>query len=288
MCSPSFVTNIELNEAIWRNHYQLVVSAENDVDAMNPQLFGSAFRLLYRGRKWLITADHVIHPEKHGKLSTPKGVDPDDVKHQYHLINNVNAKNEIATLLTSLDGFYYYKKFESGMLEFTQEELEELGATEDDFYTRLDLAICETPYGLPCPALTHELSNKGEVIVRHGLEKLSLTIDTVSTMPSPGKTYYVYGVVHNDIKGIRFDRCNATHGNLHYIEFKDGKFVFNNPDPIINDDWAGLSGSAIFDNEGKAVGMCLSVDDVTNKVWVMPIGLIIRLIDKTIEYEAKN
>lgn len=282
------MTNIDVNEAIWRNHYQLVVSAEHDVDALKPQLFGSAFRLLYRDRKWLITADHVIHPEKHGKLPIPEGINPDDVKHKYYLINNINAKNEIVTLFTSLDGFYYYKKFEPGMLEFTQEELDELGATEDDFYTRLDLAICETPDGLPTSALTHELSREGEVIVRHGLEKLSLTIDSISTMPSPDKKYYVYGVVHNDIKGISFERCNATHGGLFYSEFKDGKFVFNTPVPIINDDWAGLSGSAIFDNEGKAVGMCLSVDDVTNKVWVMPIELILRLIDKTIEYEVNN
>lgn len=281
------MTNIDVNEAIWRNHYQLVVSAENDEQALNPQLFGSAFRLLYRDRKWLITADHVISPEKHGKLPTPKGIKPDDVKHQYHLINNVNAKDEIATLFTSLSGFFYYNKFEPGMLEFTPEELQELGATDEDFYTRVDLAICETPEGLPCQALTHELSIKGEVVVPHGLQKLSLTTDVLSN-PSHDKLYYVYGVVHNDIKGIRFERCNATHGALRYKELKDGMLVFTNPEPVINNDWEALSGSAVFDNEGNAVGMCLSVNDKDDSIWVMPIGFIIKMIDKTIEYQAKH
>ena len=60
--------------------------------------------------------------------------------------------------------------------------------------------------------------------------------------------------------------------------------VFDYPNPIINEDWEALSGSAIFDNEGKSVGMCVSVNDITNKVWVLPIDFILKMIDKTIEF----
>ena len=35
MCD--IIDRLELNEAIWRNHYQIITAAEDDVDCINPQ-----------------------------------------------------------------------------------------------------------------------------------------------------------------------------------------------------------------------------------------------------------
>ena len=84
MCE--IVDHLELNEAIWRNHYQIITAAEDDVECINPQFYGSAFRLQYRDKNWLVTADHVLHPEKHGLVEVPEGQNADEIEHRYFLV----------------------------------------------------------------------------------------------------------------------------------------------------------------------------------------------------------
>lgn len=105
MCE--IIDRLELNEAIWRNHYQIITAAEDDVDCINPQFYGSAFRLQYRGKNWLVTADHVLHPEKHGLVELREGQNADEIQHRYFLINNLKETDRIATIFTKLFGFTF-------------------------------------------------------------------------------------------------------------------------------------------------------------------------------------
>lgn len=280
------VDKLELNEAIWRNHYQIITAAEDDVDCLNPLVFGSAFRLQYRDRNWLVTADHVIHPEKHGLVEVPLGKRTEDIEHRYFLVNNVNRTDIIATIFTKLFGFYFYNVYDDTLSDMSEGELKELGATEDDFWKRLDVSFCDITKGLPTPVLTHDLhDNDGNLIVKPGLSKLSLLPESID-VPSCDKTYYDFGVVKNKIKeGIRFERFNAPYGGLKYLESKDELFRFLCPFPVVYKSWAALSGSLMFSIDGLAVGMTIRVDPDTDSVWVMPMERILRLIDYTIARE---
>ncbi len=287
MCE--IIDHIELNEAIWRNHYQIITAAKDDVDCINPQFYGSAFRLQYQDKNWLITADHVLHPEKHGLSPVPEGQNADDIEHRYFLVNNINASDRIATISTKLFGFYFYNVYDDTLSDLSDEELKELGATDDDFWKRLDIAFCDITGGLPTQALTHDLHDEyGNLIVKPGLIKLCLLPESI-TEPSVDRTYYDYGVIDNKIEeNVRFTRVNAPYGGLKYIENKDGLYRFQCPFPVVYDNWAAMSGSLMFDNEGLAVGMSIRVDSNTDSVWVMPMKTILRLIDYAIAHENSN
>lgn len=279
-----YVTGIQVNEAIWRNHYQLIVAGEDDVDCINPQFYGSAFKLLYRDRIWLVTADHVIHPERHGLAEVPEGKTADEVEHRYFLINNMNSKKQIATMFTSLYGFYFYNEYDDTLADLTDEELKELGATDEDFWKRIDVAFCEIPKDYPFPVLTHALyDHEGNIVVDTGLCKLCIMPENI-TEPLTEKTYYDFGVVDNKIEsGIRYHRVNAPYGGIRYTEKKNGLFRFQCPFHVVYDNWAALSGSLMFDEGGFVVGMTIRVDPDTDSVWVMPMSKILRLIDYAIE-----
>lgn len=280
-----YVQLMDLNEAIWRNHYQLVTFDGEDHQYAKPKFFGSAFILVYKKHHWLITADHVIHPDKHG-MDKQKNKGQDN-EYRYALINNKNVPNELQTVCTSLFGFYFYDKYLDLHSQFTAEELKELGATEDDFFERVDVAFCDVSSGFPYECLTHELrDNDGNLIVKHGLHKLMIIEESI-TQPRESLSYRVYGVVKNDIDdGIRFNRCNATYSGLKYIGGEDGLYMFQMPNKTAKlDEWAAISGSAMFDEEGKVVGVVVRVCEETGIVRVVPMRLILRLIDYALKHE---
>lgn len=283
------VDHLELNEAIWRNHYQIITAAEDDVECINPQFYGSAFRLQYRDKNWLVTADHVLHPEKHGLVEVPEGQNADEIEHCYFLVNNINETDRIATIFTKLFGFYFYNVYDDTLSDLTEEELKELGATDEVFWKRIDVSFCDISAGLPKQALTHDLhDNYGNLVVKPGLPKLSLLPESIAE-PSADKTYYDFGVINNHIEeNIRFCRTNAPYGDLRYIEAKDGLFRFQCPFHVIYDNWAALSGSLMFDSDGLSVGMSVRVDPDSDSVWVMPMKTILRLIDYAIAHENSN
>ena len=64
--------------------------------------------------------------------------------------------------------------------------------------------------------------------------------------------------------------------------------VFEYPDIINVEEWEGLSGSPIFDEEGKLVGMVNEVVDGGREIYVTPINHILRLIDYAISIENVN
>lgn len=286
-----FVSGLELNEAIWRNHYQIVVSKKHDKDCTNPISFGSAFIFIYKNKKWLVTADHVIHPDLHGILDSDDCVYDSQRKlipqeYNYFLINNVNVPGELQTIFTTLSGFNFFDKFTDPSSIFSEEELEMLtndGWTIEDFIDRVDLAFCELIAPINPPCVTHALyDNNQEVLVAEGLPKLMLAENNV-VEPNAESYYSVYGVVHNDVSSlVKFKRVNAPYSYIRYNDYVDGFYKFVAPIDIKHDDWAALSGSAMFDFDGNIVGMTLRVTEKDNFVWVLPMKTIIRFLDYAI------
>ena len=57
------------------------------------------------------------------------------------------------------------------------------------------------------------------------------------------------------------------------------------PQIIDYQQWAGLSGSPVFNNEGKLLGMLLRVEDGGHAVWIKPISEIVKLLDYSLTIE---
>ena len=65
-------------------------------------------------------------------------------------------------------------------------------------------------------------------------------------------------------------------------------WVFEYPDIIKFEEWEGLSGSPIFDEDGKLVGMVNEVVNGDREIYVTPINHILRFIDYAISIENVN
>ena len=274
----------DLNEAIWRNHYQLLVSDKKDTNCLNP-FYGSAFRLLYKDKIWIVTADHVIHPDVHGIDESERKGEEHPYEYNYFLLNNQNVKGKLETILTTVQGFYYFDNLEL-MLDYSEQELKDADISIEDLFNRLVIAFCEQKTDFPYQCLTHSLQDgQGNLLVKAGLPKLIITSESV-TEPSWDDKYYDYGVVLNDCSdGIRFNRYNVMYCDLKFGGECDSLYKFKYNGQIKYEEWAALSGSAIFNQEGKVVGMVIRVAQETNVVWAVPIKYIYRFIDYSINFE---
>lgn len=274
----------DLNEAIWRNHYQLLVSDKKDTCCLNP-FYGSAFRLLYKDRIWIVTADHVIHPDVHGLDKSVRISEKHPYEYNYFLLNNKNVEGKLETILTTIQGFYFFDNLEF-MLDYSDQELKDAGISIEDLFNRLDIAFCEQKTDFPYSCLTHSLQDvQGNILVEAGLPKLMICSESIAE-PSNTDTYYDYGVVLNDCSnGIRFNRYNAMYCYLEFDGEEDSLFKFKYKGEIILEEWRALSGSAMYNQKGQVVGMTIRVTPETGVVWVVPIRHIIRFIDYAISFE---
>ena len=146
--------------------------------------------------------------------------------------------------------------------------------------------LCEQKELLPEAFLTHTLKDSnGNILVKEGLTKLAIPSENF-TKPTINDQYYIYGVVknkYNDEHNIC--RCNVMHCNLQYIGEEGNLYKFNSPTTIINNEWHAVSGSAVFNQDGKVVGMAvqISFDQSSKSIMVVPSKTILKLIDRVIE-----
>jgi len=236
---------------------QLYIFLPEDKELLEPIGFGSGFLTDYKGKPFLVTADHVIHCDDYETKEKRIG-------HEYivAIVNNVNEMNkDIATVLTPLGGFYYAERLN---INSGEEEL-------------IDASICLLKeLNFKYPFLTHEISINDNIIVRAGIKK-SFYDASQFKEPSKRQQYAIYGVVHNDIVGIQAKRANALFNNIAYSTTSGNYYIFLFPSEIDSKDWVSISGSAVFDYEGNIVGI---VHRVLGKgIWVTPIKYVKMLLD---------
>ena len=127
---------------------------------------------------------------------------------------------------------------------------------------------------------------ENEIIVSAGEPKGFITTELFLEHPSKDELYVITGTilkVHQN--GIRFSPLNAVYCGLKYIETENNLFHLKYPQIIDYQQWAGLSGSPVFNNEGKLLGMLLRVEDGGHAVWIKPISEIVKLLDYSLTIE---
>lgn len=239
---------------------QLYIFLPEDKELLNPVGFGSGFLADYKGRPFLVTADHVLHLDDYESTEVRTGNE-----YIIAIINNVNnLDGNISTVLTPLSGFYYAEQIN---IKDRKEDL-------------IDISVCLLKeINFQHPFLTHEISIEGNIIQPAGIEKMFYNTSHF-TEPTDKQKYSMYGVVRNDIVGIRGTRTNALYSNISYNGVAGNYFVFEYPDEIIEDNWVGISGAPIFDYEGNIVGVGHRV--LGNGIWITPIKYAIMLMNLAI------
>jgi len=249
--------------------YQIVISREKSFQSA-PIAFGSGFFLNYKDSLFFITADHNIHIEDH-KLNERIGKD-----NFLSILNNISDKNTFTTLLTPIGGFYYMESFD---------------ISKEDLNPQLiDVAISlvdRTKFKAPFFTDEDIRDKEGNIIVAPNEQKFDFLEEHIINTPSREDSYYIYGRIKPQFKGLFLHRELIFKKDLKYID-KYGRYLLLNTKKRIIDyeDWAGLSGSPVLNQEGKCLGVLCSIIEGTKSVFVKPFAEIIPLLDMILIQEG--
>ncbi|WP_281631526.1 hypothetical protein [Flavobacterium luteolum] len=261
--------DFDIREILIKTTYQIVVCDENSFKSV-PVAYGSGFFLNYKENLFFITADHNIHYEDH---QNKKRLGTDNF---LGIFNNISNKQELNTIITPIGGFYFMES-----IDLSKEDLD---------YELIDVAISlvdRTKF--EAPFLTDEdLKDDNQNIIVSPNEQKFEFLEEHIIEPSEDDTYYVYGKIRPEIKGLFFLHRKAIFmSNLKYIQ-DIGNYLLLNTEDQINDyeDWAGLSGSPVINQNGKCIGVLCSVIENSKSLFVKPFSKILPLLD-TISIQEK-
>ncbi len=256
--------DIDLYEFAWLTTQQVVVTSDNK--ANNIKAFGSGFFLQYKNNLFFVTADHVSHSD-----DFEKGIrlEKDDY---LWVFNNINSK--LSTILTPIGGLFSFDQMN------TEDEL------SFDIPDMKDISFAMHPNSFKYPFLTHELKNNKGVIVEAGKAKIFICSECVAEL-SDTDYCLIEGCVKYDIKnGITLYKENVIHQGLKLERInEDGYYILKYPNPVIYEEWEGLSGGPVFNQKAQLIGMIIEVNKNDDTVKVIPINKITELMDFAIKYE---
>lgn len=128
------------------------------------------------------------------------------------------------------------------------------------------------------------------IIVQEGEMKLYIDANSIGSA-NTNDEYVITGCIRNDIYAeIRMDRQNAFRDRIIYTGEKYCNFylIFKNPTQVVYDDWKGLSGSPVFNSNGKLIGMLYRVVEETNHLYVTPIQTILLIMRHVCQIQRGN
>ena len=251
----------DLREILIKTNYQLVIHKEKEFDSF-PIAYGSGFFINYKENLYFLTADHNIHYDDHQKnerLGTGNYVG---------ILNNISDRENLSTMISPIGGFYFMESFD-------------LSKTDLNFQL-FDVAISLVGRSkFEAPFLTDEdfKDENGNQIVSPKEPKFEF-LDEHIAEPDINDNYYIYGKIKPELKGLFLHRQGTFKTNLKFVD-KFGAYILLNTQEIITDidDWAGLSGSPVLNQNGKCIGVLCSVNENTKSIFVKPFESIIPLLE---------
>lgn len=256
-----------LTEILVKTTYQIVISKEPTFQS-NPLAFGSGFFMSFKDKLFFITADHNIHIEDH-QINERTGVD-----NYVGIFNNISDRNNFSTIITPVGGFYYMESFDISKNNLNIQLV-------DVAISMVDREKFEAPF------FTDEnIPDQDEnLIVSQNQQKFEFLEEHI-VEPSGKDTYFIYGKIKPNFKGLFLHRDITFKNNLKYIN-SYGDYLLLNTDKEISDyeNWAGLSGSPVINQDGKCVGVLCSINEGTKSVFVKPFSKILPFLDTIILQE---
>ena len=261
------MSTISLFEALVKTTYQIQITKSTDKNLSKPIAFGAGFIIDYREKTFFVTADHNIHIEDY-ELNERTGID-----NVVSIFNNISNKEEFSTMLTPIGGFHYMEKFNIDKLEKGYEMID------------VTVAMMTKEKHFNYPFLTDDCTLNGEHIIKAGEQKFHF-VEELLVEPNFESNYSVYGKIKPEIKGLFLHRTDTLKEGIKFVNEVGDYYLFNTQDPIESEeDWAGLSGSPMLDDNGQCVGVVCSVNPGTNSVFVKPISKVKILMEIAIKQE---
>lgn len=254
-----------LTEILVKTTYQVVISKEKSFQS-NPIAFGAGFFINYKDNLFFITADHNIHIEDY-KKNERTGID-----NYLAILNNISDRQTFSTIMTPIGGFYYMESFD---------------ISKEDLNPQLiDVTISMVNRGkFEAPFYTDEDIRDGDTILVSPKEEKFEFLEEHIEEPKESDTYYVFGKINPHFKGLFLHRDNTFKNDLKYVDTFGNYMLLNYTEEIVYDNWAGLSGSPVINQNGKCVGVLCSVNEGTKSVFVKPFSKIIPFLDTVILQE---
>jgi len=254
-----------LTEILVKTTYQVVISKDKSFQS-KPIAWGSGFFINYKDKLFFITADHNIHIEDHEK-NERTGVD-----NYLAVLNNISDKTTFSTMLTPIGGFYYMEKF-----DISKEDLNP--QLVDVAISLVDRTKFQAPF------LTDEDIRDGDTKLVSPNEQKFEFLEEHITESQETDLYYVFGKIKPHFKGLFVHRENTFKNDLKYIDTYGDFMLLNSTHDIVYEEWAGLSGSPVINQDGKCIGVLCSVNDGTKSVFVKPFSKIKSFLDTIILQE---
>lgn len=257
-----------ITEILVKTTYQVTISKEKSFQS-KPIAWGAGFFINYRGELFFITADHNIHIEDH-KKNERTGID-----NHLGVLNNVTDRSKLSTMITPIGGFYYMESFDISKEDLNPQLI-------DVAISLVNRELFEAPFLTDEDIKDHDLHS----LVSPNEEKFEF-LDEHIIEPSCEDLYYIFGKIKPEFKGLMLHRENTFKNNLKYIDSYGNYLLLNTEEEISDyDDWSGLSGSPVLNQEGKCIGVLCSVTEGTKSVFVKPFKKIIPLLDTIILQES--
>lgn len=253
--------------------YQLVAFDTEATNAL-PSSVGSAFGLEYKGKKFLMTADHVVNTHNNGTRRLDK-----TAAIQTNIIEE-NSNGQPCCLLVGLVGIYFFDQFNVSLAtgNISVKEL------FDGAFVLMNKSFLDKTY-------VTQLIDFAGVKIKYGEPKCFLNESSIVS-PSPLDEYCVFGRIRFGIikdENVTYLKSELTYKEkLKYVGENGNYYVLQSPIDFIYEDWAGLSGSAVLNQDGKLIGIACAVIMSERKILVKKIQLMIPLMDAAIMQEDTN
>lgn len=240
-----------------------------------PNGAGSGFFFLHKDKVILVTADHVCHPFDHEPGRTQRVFEDKDVA----LVNNWIEKDENGVdmpILTPVGGFYYFDQFKVDIDKGLVGDFKPFDATfailgEDRFQKPFKNEGIRVLNGLTVPA---------------GLDMIPIPTDAVIE-PNGTDKYLCYGHTQFGLAddGVHLKWKTTIHEDMKYLCDCGDYYVLTPAEPIKNEEWEGISGAPVLNQEGGLLGILCGGNPKENVIFVMKMKAVLSLIDSTLSIE---
>lgn len=177
-------------------------------------------------------------------------------------------------MMTPIGGFYYMESFDISKEDLNPQLI-------DVAISLVDRTKLEAPF-----FTDEDIKDENEnPIVTPNEQKLQFLEEHIVN-PQKSDKYFIYGKIRPQFKGLFLHRTYTFKNNLQYVDKFGNYLLLNTQEDIIDyEDWAGLSGSPVINQEGKCIGVLCSVNVGTRSVFVKPFAIISPLLDTIILQE---
>lgn len=261
-----FETDVTLNEMLVKTSYFVQSNKSDDkIFQGEPEAYGTGFMVLWKENVFFVTADHIAHVKDHD-LKMRTGEDNVVGVHTY-------IRHDLTSCVILLSNSFYAERYNVKTDEFER---------MDVCVTKLTREQTNIPFFTPEVIIPERKIQKGE--------RMLIITEENFAEPNVDDTYYVCGHIHPKIKnGIYIEYQKAFKGGLKFKLQNGDNLLFNTEDVIVDDEeWRGVSGAPIINQDGKCVGIVTSVNEGSKMVWGCSVATIKLIIEMSLRTKKQD